>query len=162
MDTDDIRNYLSFYQNENKCTNLTIDGVRRTLSSFFAFLEIEEYIVKSPVRRIHKIKTDILVKETYSDEILERLRNNCNHIRNLAIIDLLASSGIRISELVNLNIEDQKCYTSYIIVYCANNNFACTIKYSRNFLCPIPLKMHRIIFADIICNRISDLSFHNV
>lgn len=69
-------------------------------------MEIEEYIVKSPVRRIHKIKTYVLVKETYSDEILERLRNNCNHIRNLAIIDLLASSGIRISELVNLNIED--------------------------------------------------------
>ncbi|MBR1802425.1 MAG: tyrosine-type recombinase/integrase [Clostridia bacterium] len=102
----DLRNYLSYYQSKSNCNNLTIDGVRRSLSSFFTFLEVEDYIVKSPVRRIHKIKTDILVKETYSDEILEKLRNNCSNIRNLAIIDLLASSGVRISELVNLNIED--------------------------------------------------------
>lgn len=105
-DTEDLRNYLSYYQSKNNCNNLTIDGVRRSLSSFFTFLEVEDYIVKSPVRRIHKIKTDILVKETYSDEVLEKLRNNCSNIRNLAIIDLLASSGVRISELVNLNIED--------------------------------------------------------
>ena len=103
MDTEDLRNYLSYYQSKNNCNNLTIDGVRRSLSSFFSFLEVEDYIVKSPVRRIHKIKTDILVKETYADEVLEKLRNNCNNIRNLAIIDLLASSGVRISELVNLN-----------------------------------------------------------
>ncbi len=106
MDTEDLRNYLSYYQSKNNCNNFTIDGVRRSLSSFFTFLEVEDYIVKSPVRRIHKIKTDILVKETYSDEVLEKLRNNCSNIRNLAIIDLLASSGVRISELVNLNIED--------------------------------------------------------
>ena len=102
MDTEDLRNYLSYYQSKNNCNNLTIDGVRRSLSSFFTFLEVEDYIVKSPVRRIHKIKTDILVKETYSDEVLEKLRNNCSNIRNLAIIDFLASSGVSISELVNL------------------------------------------------------------
>ncbi len=106
MDTEDLRNYLSYYQSKNNCNNLTIDEVRRALSSFFTFLEVEDYIVKSPVRRIHKIKTDILVKETYSDEVLEKLRNNCSNIRNLAIVDLLASSGVRISEFVNLNIED--------------------------------------------------------
>ena len=106
MDTEDIRDYLSYYQGINNCNNITIDGVRRSLSSFFTFLEEEDHIVKSPTKRIHKIKTDILVKETYSDEVLERLRNNCKNIRNLAIIDLLASSGMRISELVNLNIED--------------------------------------------------------
>ena len=106
MDTEDLRNYLSYYQSKNNCNSLTIDGVRRSLSSFFTFLEVEDYIVKSPVRRIHKIKTDILVKERYSDEVLEKIRSNCSNIRNLAIIDLLASSGVRISELVNLNIED--------------------------------------------------------
>ena len=82
-----------------------------------AFLEVEDYIVKSPVRRIHKIRTDILVKETYSDEVLERLRNNCKNIRNLAIIDLLSSSGIRISELVNLNIEDINSENKSCIVF---------------------------------------------
>lgn len=106
IDTDDLRKYLSYYQSINNCNNLTIDGVRRSLSSFFSFLEVEDYIVKSPTRRIHKIKTDILVKETFSDEVLEKIRNNCKNSRNLAIIDLLSSSGIRVSELVNLNIED--------------------------------------------------------
>ena len=106
IDTDDVRGYLSHYQSESKCKNSSIDCVRRALSSFFTFLEVEEYIVKSLVRRIHKIKTETLVKETYSDEVLEKLRDACKHIRDLAIIDLLASSGVRIGELVNLNIED--------------------------------------------------------
>jgi len=106
IDTEDIRNFLSYYQQHNNCSNLTIDGVRRSLSSFFTFLEIEDYIIKSPVRRIHKIKTEFIIKETYSDEVMEKLRNCCTSNRNLAIIDLLASSGIRISELVNLNIDD--------------------------------------------------------
>lgn len=103
IETDDIRDFLLYYQSNKNCNNLTIDGVRRSLSSFFTFLEIKDYIVKSPIRRIHKIKTEFLIKETYSDELMERLRNSCTNIRNLAIIDLLASSGIRISELVNLN-----------------------------------------------------------
>ena len=85
IETDDIRDFLSYYQFNN---NLTIDGVRRSLSSFFTFLEVEDYIVKSPIRRIHKIKTEFLIKETYSDELMERLRNGCTNIRNLAIIDL--------------------------------------------------------------------------
>ncbi len=106
IDTDDIRRFLSYYQSNNNCNNTTIDGVRRSLSSFFAFLEEEDYIIKNPIRRIHKIKTDILIKETFTDEFMEKLRNSCTTIRNLAIIDLLASSGIRVSELVNLNKDD--------------------------------------------------------
>ena len=113
----DLRDYLSFYQGINNCNNTTIDGVRRSLSSFFTFLEEEDYIIKSPTRRIHKIKTEKLVKETYSDEVLERLRNKCDNIRNLAIIDLLSSSGMRISELVNLNIEDINFENKSCIVF---------------------------------------------
>lgn len=106
IETDDIRKFLSYYQSNNNCSNSTIDGVRRSLSSFFSFLENEDYIVKSPIKRIHKIKTEYIIKEIYSDEMMEKLRNSCTNIRNLAIIDLLASSGMRISELVNLNIDD--------------------------------------------------------
>lgn len=116
-DTEDLRGYLSYYQCINNCNSTTIDGVRRTLSSFFTFLEEEEYIVKSPTKRIHKIKTDILVKETYSEEIIERLRNKCDNIRNLAIIDFLSSSGVRIGELVNLNIEDINFENKSCIVF---------------------------------------------
>lgn len=104
--TDDLRKYLADYQNINQCSKANIDNIRRILSSFFAWLEEENYILKSPVRRIHRIKTNKPVKETYSDEALEILRDNCNCLRDLAIIDLLASTGMRVGELVRLNIND--------------------------------------------------------
>lgn len=104
--TEDLRNYLSDYQKINNCSKVNIDNIRRILSSFFSWLEEENYILKSPMKRIHKIKTDKIVKETYSDETLELLRDNAGSLRDLAIIDLLASSGMRIGELVKLNKDD--------------------------------------------------------
>lgn len=104
--TDDLRKYLSDYQQINQCSKANIDNIRRILSSFFSWLEDENYILKSPVRRIHKIRTDKTVKETYSDEALETMRDECGCLRDLAIIDMLASTGIRVGELVNLNIAD--------------------------------------------------------
>lgn len=104
--TDDLRNYLSEYQRINNCSKTNIDNIRRILSTFFAWLEDENYILKSPVRRIHKIKTAKTVKETYSDESLELLRDNAENLRDLAMIDLLASTGMRVGEMVRLNIED--------------------------------------------------------
>ena len=98
-----MRVYLSKYQKRNNASKQTIDNIRRILSSFFTWLEDEDYILKSPVRRIHKIKTTKQVKETYSDEALERLRDNCKCVRDLAIIDILSSTGMRVGELVKLN-----------------------------------------------------------
>lgn len=103
METEDLRTYLSEYQKKNNASKQTVDNIRRILSSFFTWLEDEDYILKSPVRRIHKIKTIKQVKETYSDEALERLRDNCKTIRDLALIDMLASTGMRVGELVKLN-----------------------------------------------------------
>ena len=103
IETEDLRVYLSEYQKKNDASKQTIDNIRRILSSFFTWLEDEDYILKSPVRRIHKIKTMKQVKETYSDEALERLRDNCKTIRDLALIDMLASTGMRVGELVKLN-----------------------------------------------------------
>ena len=103
IETEDLRVYLSEYQKKNNASKQTIDNIRRILSSFFTWLEDEDYILKSPVRRIHKIKTTKQVKETYSDEALERLRDNCKTIRDLAIIDILSSTGMRVGELVKLN-----------------------------------------------------------
>lgn len=103
IETEDLRTYLSEYQKKNNASKQTIDNIRRILSSFFTWLEDEDYILKSPVRRIHKIKTMKQVKETYSDEALERLRDNCKTIRDLALIDMLASTGMRVGELVKLN-----------------------------------------------------------
>lgn len=104
--TEEIRQYLVDYQQKGKCSNITIDNIRRNLSSFFFWLEEEDYILKSPMNRIHKIKTKQQVKEIISDEAIEKLRDGCDDIRNLAIIDLLYSTGIRVGELVNLNIAD--------------------------------------------------------
>lgn len=104
--TEDLREYLVGYSKNNKCSKVTIDNIRRIISSFFSWLEEENYILKSPERRIHKIRTGKVVKETYSDENIEILRDSCDEIRDLAIIDLLNSTGIRVGELVKLNISD--------------------------------------------------------
>ena len=106
ISTEDIRKYLVDYQKINDCSKVTIDNIRRNISSFFSWLEEEDYILKSPMRRIHKIKTKQPVKEIISDEAIELLRDNCECIRDLAMIDLLYSTGIRVGELVNLNITD--------------------------------------------------------
>lgn len=104
--TDNLRGYLANYQKERGSSKVTIDNMRRIFSSFFGWLEDEDYILKSPVRRIHKIKTEKTIKETFSDEGLELLRDACKEIRDLAMIDLLASTGMRVGELVQLNRED--------------------------------------------------------
>ena len=106
IETDDIRRYLTDYQAKKNSSKVTIDNIRRILSSFFSWLEDESYILKSPVRRIHKVKTSTIIKETYSDEDLEQMRDNCNELRDLAIIDMLASTGMRIGEMVLLNRSD--------------------------------------------------------
>lgn len=104
--TEDIRQYLTAYQLERGSSKVTIDNIRRILSSFYSWLEDEDYIVKSPVRRIHKVKTPKVIKDTYTDEALEQMRDNCNSLRDLAMIDLLASSGMRVGELMALNRDD--------------------------------------------------------
>lgn len=115
--TEEIRTYLSDYQKINRCSNVTIDNIRRNISSFFSWLEEEDYILKSPMKRIHKIKTKTVVKSVITDEGIEKLRDNCAEIRDLAIIDLLYSTGIRVGELVNLNIEDIDLEGRECIVY---------------------------------------------
>ena len=103
MQTDDLRAYLTEYQKKHGSSRVTIDNIRRILSSFFSWLEDEDYILKSPVRRIHKVKTATNIKETYTDEELEKMRDNCTELRDLAIVDMLASTGMRIGEMVLLN-----------------------------------------------------------
>ena len=104
--TEEVRTYLVNYEQTRTCSKVTIDNIRRNISSFFSWLEEEDYILKSPMRRIHKIKTKTVVKEVISDENMEKMRDGCKNLRDLAIIDLLYSTGIRVGELVRLNIKD--------------------------------------------------------
>ena len=117
MTTDDLQSYLAEYQQINNCSKVTVDNIRRNLSSFFSWLEEEDYILKSPMRRIHKIKTKQQVKEIISDEMIEKMRDNCKTKRDLAIIDLLYSTGIRVGELVRLNISDIDFEERECVVY---------------------------------------------
>ncbi|MGX7195508.1 site-specific tyrosine recombinase/integron integrase [Enterococcus olivae] len=122
IDTGDLRVYLSEYQQKRNSSKVTIDNMRRIFSSFFSWLEDEDYILKSPVRRIHKIKTDKTIKETFTDESLEMLRDACNETRDLAMIDLLASTGMRVGELVGLNREDINFYERECVVLGKGNS----------------------------------------
>lgn len=106
MQTDDLRAYLTEYREKHGSSRVTIDNIRRILSSFFSWLEDEDHILKSPVRRIHKVKTATNIKGTYTDEELEKMRDNCEELRDLAIVDMLASTGMRIGEMVLLNKAD--------------------------------------------------------
>ena len=117
IDTDNIRQYLSEYKELSNCSSITIDNLRRVLSSFFSWLEDEDHIIKSPIRRIHIVKTGTVVKETLSDEQIELLRDSCHCMRDLAIIDLLYSTGMRVGELCNLDIEDINFNERECIVY---------------------------------------------
>lgn len=104
--TDNIRDYLSKYKDDNNCSAVTIDNIRRVISSFYSWLEDEDYILKSPVRRIHKVKTTKVVKEIYSDENIEKMRDKCTNIRDLSLVEFLISTGVRVGEIVNLNKDD--------------------------------------------------------
>lgn len=106
IETEDLRKYLTEYQQKKQSSKVTIDNIRRILSSFFSWLEDEDYILKSPARRIHRVKTSTIIKETYSDEALETMRDSCQNLRDLAIIDMLASTGMRVGEMVRLNRSD--------------------------------------------------------
>ncbi|MDR0680924.1 MAG: tyrosine-type recombinase/integrase [Dysgonamonadaceae bacterium] len=120
--TNDLRFYLAEYQNKNNSSKVTIDNVRRIFSSFFSWLEDEDYIMKSPVRRIHKVKTGKIVKETLTDENLEALRDKCPDIRDLAMVDLLASTGMRVGELVKIDRADIDFHERECVVFGKGNS----------------------------------------
>ena len=120
--TEILRNYLADYKSNSKAGMVTIDNIRRTLSSFFTWLENEDYIVKSPVRRIHKVKTTRKVKETLTDENLEKLRDTCSNVRDLAILELLISTGMRVGKITRLNISDMNFQERSCIVLGKGNS----------------------------------------
>lgn len=106
ISTADVRAYLSSIQESRSLSRVTVDNIRRIFSSFFSWLEDEDLIPKSPVRRIRKVRAETLIKEVLTDENLEILRDSCIEPRDLAMIDLLVSTGIRVGEMVKMNRQD--------------------------------------------------------
>lgn len=121
ISTEMLREYLTKYQGINNCGKVTIDNIRRNLSSFFTWLELEDYILKSPIRRIHKIKVGVKVKGTLSDENIEVMRDGCKNLRDLTIVEFLISTGVRVGELVNLNKDDVNLQEREAVVYGKGN-----------------------------------------
>lgn len=131
-----IRGYLADYQQINHCSNATVDNVRRNISSFFSWMEEEDHILKSPMHRIHKIKTVKQVKEVISDETIEKLRDNCRCSRDLAMLDMLYSTGIRVGELVKLNISDVNFEERECVVFGKETrSVAFTLMQRQNCIC---------------------------
>lgn len=146
IQTEDLRSYLTDYQSKNQSSRVTIDNIRRILSSFFSWLEDEDYILKSPVRRIHKVKTATNIKETYTDEDLEKMRDNCTELRDLAMIDMLASTGMRIGEMVLLNKADINFNERECVVFVrAIKNASYTLMLGQRFICKTTLTAERMI-----------------
>ena len=120
--TEILRTYLAEYKSNSNAEMVTIDNIRRILSSFFTWLETEDYITKSPIRRIHKVKSTRRVKETLTDENLEKLRDTCSNVRDLAILELLISTGMRVGEITRLNISDMNFQERSCIVLGKGNS----------------------------------------
>lgn len=121
ISTNDIRCYLAELQEKRGLSKVTMDNLRRIYSSFFSWLEDEDYITKSPVRRIHKVRTDALVKEVLTDENIEVLRDTCHELRDIAMVDLLLSTGMRVGELVRINCEDIDLHGRQCVVFGKGN-----------------------------------------
>lgn len=116
VNTDDIRKYLTLCQNR-KITNATIDNKRRILSSFYRWLTAEDFIIKSPVEKIKKIKTPVLIHKPFSEEDMEELNKEFSRTkREYAIFNLISSTGIRVGELAGINRDDVNFETRTIIV----------------------------------------------
>jgi len=111
---DDIRCWMAAHKEKNNCTNVTMNNMRRNLSAFFGWLENEDYITKSPMRRIANIKTPKVIRKILTQEMIEKLRYACVNTCELSIVDFLLSTGVRVGELVRLNrtdidFEQQEC-----------------------------------------------------
>ena len=104
MTTQDIRQFLLHCHSTMK--PVSVNNVKRIYSSFFQWLENEEYILKSPVKRIGNIKVDKVIKKPFSITETEKLRIGCETLRLRAMLEFLLSTGVRVGELVKLNIND--------------------------------------------------------
>ena len=104
--TNDLRYYLACYKSQRHVSGTTLDGMRRVFTAFFNWLEVEEYIVKSPARRVSRIKKDTKKERELHEDELEKLANGCRNIRDRALIEFMYATAARVSEVAGINISD--------------------------------------------------------
>lgn len=113
--SDDVRKYLLNY--EKHVCKTTADNCRRNLNILFQFMEDEGYISKNPIKKIPKIKDDIRYQRFYTDMEIESIRDACETQKELALIDLLASTGLRVSEVCNILLSEISWDERTIIIH---------------------------------------------
>lgn len=106
IDATDIRNFLYAYKQSRGISNISLNNKRSAISSFFSWLVDEEYIDKDPTRKIKKIKATKKKKKAFTADEMERMRIACTDIRDRALIEMLACTGCRVSELSNIRLND--------------------------------------------------------
>ena len=87
------------------------------LSSFWDFLITEELVHSNPVKKVGLLKLEKTIKKPFSAVELEALRVNCTELRDRTLVEFLYSTGVRVSELVSLNVGDIEMGEQELIVY---------------------------------------------
>ena len=117
INTNDIREYMICYQSKNSVkSKRTIQNTLRYIGAFFSWLELEDIIQKSPVKKIKSIRIDKTIKKPFTEQDVIKLRDGCKNTRDLAMIEFLNSSGCRVSELIRVDIEDLDFSTGKCLV----------------------------------------------
>ena len=104
--TNDVRLFLAQYKQQRKVSDRALDKYRQVICGFFTWCQNEEYIVKNPCKNIHSMRYEVEPRRALTRLQLERVRRSCKTKRDLAIVDVLYSTGCRVNELVNMRLSD--------------------------------------------------------
>lgn len=101
----DIRFYIALCKN-NGCSNRTLEGIRSYIVAFYKWMFIEGFVERNPCDPIKPIKYKSEIKKSFSELDIEKIRSSCNNPKERALVEFLLSTGVRVSELEQMNVTD--------------------------------------------------------